>query len=513
MTEIIRTYEDLEALVKKNYVAPDLMLIKKAYDVAAKAHEGETRFTGHPFIIHPLAVAYKLAEMGFNLNMVAAGLLHDVIEDSEKFSVDDLRREFGDDITGLVDGVTKLKKIKYQGVERYVENMRKMFLAMASDVRVVFIKFADRLHNLQTLYARPIHKQERVSREVLEIYTPIANRLGMGEIKGEMEDLAFKYLYPKEYDWVQQIMNTKVRERGVQISHLIEKAEKILKNAQINSPQIHGRVKRLFSLYKKLQKHKKDINRVYDLIAVRIIVNDVEDCYAALGIIHQHWHPMPNRIKDYIAQPKPNGYRSLHTTVFCDDGSVAEIQIRTQEMHELAEYGVAAHWMYKETGRTPPKNLRWMEELVALQKELANKKDLLEQMEILKIDVFKDRIFVLTPQGDVIDLPEGATPIDFAFAVHTDVGNKCVAVEINGQIANLDTPLNSSDVVTIITDKNRRGPNPDWLKIAKTHHARECIRAAARRGVKSWLTAMIPKPSFGSRKNKKTQQPDNNKNS
>ncbi|MFH1253404.1 MAG: RelA/SpoT family protein [Candidatus Uhrbacteria bacterium] len=502
MVEIIRTYEDLEALIKKNYVTPDLTLVKKGYELASLAHEGETRFTGHPFITHPLAVAYKLAEMGFNLNMIVAGLLHDVIEDSEKFSVEDLRREFGDDITGLVDGVTKLKKIKYQGVERYVENMRKMFLAMASDVRVVFIKFADRLHNLQTLYARPAHKQERVARETLEIYAPIANRLGMGEVKGEMEDLSFKYLYPKEYDWTQQIMDTKVREKGVQISRLMTEVENALKTANISSPQIHGRVKRLFSLYKKLQKHKNDVNRIYDLIAIRVVVNDVEDCYATLGIIHQRWHPMPNRIKDYIAQPKPNGYQSLHTTIFCDDGEVAEFQIRTAEMHELSEYGVAAHWMYKETGRTPPKNLQWMEDLVAIQKQLAAKKDFLEQMEILKIDVFKDRIFLFTPQGDVIDLPEGATPVDFAFAVHTDLGNKCVAVEINDQIANLDTPLNSGDVVKIITDKNRRGPNPDWLKFAKTHHARECIKAATRRGMKSWLTAMIPKPQFGSKKRK-----------
>lgn len=503
MVEIVRTYEDLEALIKKNYLTPDLSLVKKGYETATRAHAGETRFSGQPFISHPLAVAYKLAEMGFNLNMVVAGLLHDVIEDSEKFFIEDLRREFGDDITGLVDGVTKLKKIRYQGVERYVENMRKMFLAMASDVRVVFIKFADRLHNLQTLYARPLHKQERVARETLEIYAPIANRLGMGEIKGDLEDLSFKYLFPKEHDWVQQIIDTKVREKGAQISRIIEETNEALKAADLPPAQIHGRVKRLFSLYKKLQKHNNDINRIYDLIAVRVIVNDVEDCYAALGLIHQRWHPMPNRIKDYIAQPKPNGYQSLHTTVFYEKGEVAEFQIRTQEMHELSEYGVAAHWMYKETGRTPPKNLRWMEDLVAIQKELASKKDFLEQMELLKIDTFKDRIFVFTPQGDVIDLPEGATPVDFAFAVHTDVGNKCVAVEINGQIANLDATLNSGDVAEIIIDKNRRGPNPDWLKFVKTHHAAECIRAAARRGMKSWLTAMIPKPGFRKKEDKK----------
>lgn len=506
MDEIIHTFEDLEALIKKNYVAPDLDFVRRAYVLAEKAHKNETRFTGHPFITHPLAVAFKLAEMGFNMNMVVAGLLHDAVEDTD-VTLEDVKREFGDDVAGLVDGVTKLKKIKYQGVERYVENMRRMFMAMASDVRVVFIKFADRLHNLQTLYARPLHKQERIARETMEIYAPIANRLGMGEMKGEMEDLSFKYLFPKEYDWVQQIMDTKVREKGAQISRIIDMADETMRAAEIIPLQIHGRVKRLYSLFQKLKKYDNDITKIHDLVAVRIVVNDVEDCYTTLGAIHQKWHPMPNRIKDYIAQPKPNGYRSLHTTVFCDDGETVEFQIRTQEMHELAEYGVAAHWRYKETGRLPPKNLRWMEEMVAIQKELENKKDFLEQMEVLKIDVFKDRIFVFTPQGDVIDLPENATPIDFAYAVHTNIGHKCVGARVNEQLVNLDSQLRSNDVVEIITEKNRRGPNPDWLKFAKTHHARQLIREATKKSMTHWLTAMMPKPSFGKKekKQKKTK--------
>jgi GTP pyrophosphokinase len=358
---------------------------------------------------------------------------------------------------------------------------------------VIFIKFADRLHNLQTLYARPGHKQERIARETLEIYAPIANRLGMGEIKGELEDLAFKYLFPKEHDWMLQIMETKVRERGAQISRLIDSSDRALRAAQIIPDQIHGRVKRLFSLYRKLKRYNNDLGKIHDLIAVRVIVKDVEDCYAALGLIHQEWHPVPNRIKDYIAQPKPNGYRSLHTTVFCGNGETAEFQIRTQEMHEFAEYGIAAHWRYKESGRLPPRNLRWMEEMVEIQKALENKKDFLEQMEVLKIDVFRDRIFTLTPQGDVIDLPEGATPIDFAYAVHTDVGHKCVAAKVNDQLVNLDAVLNSNDVVEIITDKNRRGPNPDWLKFTKTHHARELIKSATKKNMKNWFTAMMPK--------------------
>lgn len=509
MIEIIKTFEELEALIKKNYKAPNLDLLKNAYTFAAKAHEGEVRYTGHPYITHPLAVAYKLAEVGFSLNMIAAGLLHDSVEDSEKVSLNDLKQQFGEDIANLVDGVTKLKKIKYHGVERYVENMRRMFMAMANDVRVVFIKFADRLHNTQTLYARPQHKQERIAREVLEIYAPIANRLGMGEMKGELEDLAFKYLYPKEYDWVQQIMDTNIHEKGTVITRLMDNVEAILRQSDLTPVQVHGRVKRIYSLYRKLQRYNNDINKIHDLIAIRVVLPDVENCYAALGIVHQRWHPMPNRIKDYIAQPKPNGYQSLHTTIFDEGGGTAEIQIRTEEMHELAEFGVAAHWRYKDTGRTPPKNLRWMEEMVNIQKELADKKDFLEQLEVLKIDVFRDRIFVYTPQGDVIDLPDGATPVDFAFYVHSDIGNKCTASRVNDQIVNLDTPLKSGDVVEIIVDKNRRGPNPDWLKFAKTHHARERIREATRHGMKNWLTAMISKPDFvGKNKRKRTKQND-----
>lgn len=505
MIEIVHTFEDLERLIKNNYQQPNLTLVRRAFETAERAHRGETRFSGHPFISHPLAVAYKLAEMGFPASMIAAGLLHDVVEDTD-ITLEDLKRDFGKDVAGLIEGVTKLKKIKYHGVERYVENMRRMFMAMASDVRVIFIKFADRLHNLQTLYARPGHKQERIARETLEIYVPIANRLGMGEMKGEMEDLAFKYLFPKEHDWMVQIMETKVREKGAQISRLIDSADEILRSAGIVPSQIHGRVKRLFSLYRKLQRYNNDLSKIHDLVAVRVIVKDVEDCYAALGIIHQAWHPVPGRIKDYIAQPKPNGYCSLHTTIFCGNGETAEFQIRTEEMHELAEYGIAAHWRYKETGRQPPKNLRWMEEMVTIQKALDNKKDFLEQMEVLKIDVFKDRIFVLTPQGDVIDLPEGATPVDFAYAVHTDIGHKCVAARVNDQLVNLDTTLVSNDVVEIVTDKNRRGPNPDWLKFAKTHHARELIKSMAKKNIKHWLTAMISKPSFGKKEKKKEKK-------
>lgn len=489
--ETIRTYNELEDFVKTHYRNPDLLTLRNAFDVAEAAHAGKLRLTGQPVIIHPLAVAYKLAEMGLHLNVVSAGLLHDVVEDSP-VTIESLRDKFGSDIASLVESVTKLKHtVKYRGEERYAENMRRMFLAMASDVRVVFMKFADRLHNLKTLYGQPKHKQLRIARESLEIYAPIAGRLGMSDIKGELEDASFEYLYPKEFENVKRQMDIKIRERGAHVSRMIDQTEKMLGLSGLENFQVYGRVKRLYSLYKKLQRYDNDIEKIYDLIAVRVIVNDVEDCYATLGMIHQKFRPLPGRIKDYIAQPKPNGYQSLHTTIFADDKTICEFQIRTEEMHELAEYGVAAHWRYKEEGTQDLKNTRWMEELVRIQKELETKKNFLEQLEILKIDVFRDRIFVFTPKGDVIDLPEGATPIDFAYAIHTHIGNKCTSVRINDVIRNLDTVLHSGDIVEIITNKDRRGPNPDWLKYAKTRHARNKIKDATRSNMRRWLAGML----------------------
>jgi len=491
MMETMRTYQDLELLVKQHYKNPDLHLLRQAYDVAESAHQGEKRLTGEPFISHPLAVAFRLAEMGLHLNVVAAGLLHDVVEDTGT-TIKDLRELFGDDIASLVDSVTKLKHtVHYKGEERYAENMRKMFLAMASDVRVVFMKFADRLHNLQTLYAQPKHKQLRIARETLDIYAPIAGRLGMSEMKGELEDNAFAYLQPKEFERVKEIMDVKVREKGASVSRMIERTEKMIQASRIQDVQVHGRVKRLFSLYKKLARYEGDINRIYDLIAVRVIVSDVEECYAVLGMLHQHWRPLPGRIKDYIAQPKPNGYQSLHTTIFADEKDIVEFQIRTKEMHELSEYGIAAHWRYKEDGSPNTRHTKWMEDLIQIQKELENKKDFLEQLEIMKIDVFRDRIFVFTPNGDVIDLPEGATAIDFAYAIHTEIGDKCTSVMVNDVARNLDITLRSGDIVEIVTDKNRRGPNSDWLKFAKTRHARNKIRDATRKTVKGWFAEVL----------------------
>lgn len=498
MAEIIHTYEELVGLIRKNYRNPDLDLVRRAYEMAEAAHRGEKRLTGHPYVTHPLCVAFTLAQMGIHLNVVAAGLLHDVVEDTG-IEIEDLRKAFGADIASLVDSVTKLKKVKYEGVERYVENLRKMFLAMASDVRVVFIKFADRLHNLKTLYAQPKHKQDRIAREALEIYAPIAGRLGMAEMKGGLEDLSFAYLFPKEYEHVRSLMETKVRRQGAYVSRVIDVTEKLLLQSRIQTSQVHGRVKRLYSLYKKLKRYENDATKIYDIIAVRIVVQDVEECYTVLGILHNKWKPLPGRIKDYIAQPKPNGYQSLHTTVFADQGEIVEFQIRTQEMHELAEYGIAAHWRYKE-GSRGSKSLRWMEELANIQKELASKKDFLEQLEMMKIDAFKDRIFVFTPKGDVIELPEGGTPVDFAYSIHTQVGNQCVSARVNDLIRDLDSPLTSGDIVEIVTDKNRKSPNADWLKFVKTQHARNKIRDATRGKMKNWFSNVIHMKSHGEKK-------------
>ncbi len=490
MPEIVYSYQDLETLVKQNYKQPDLELLRRAFELAKQAHHDEYRLTGHPIITHPLAVAYRLAQMKLHLHVVAAGLLHDVVEDAD-ITIEDLRQQFGEDIATLVDSVTKLKKMKYQGVERYVENMRKMFLAVASDVRVIFMKFADRLHNLQTLYAMPKNKQKRIAEESLEIYAPIAGRLGMNEIKGELEDASFAYLDPKEYEHMRSIVEMKVREKGVFVSHVIHETEELLSQNAIMNASVYGRVKRFYSLHIKLQRYEGDLSKIYDLLAVRIVLQNVEECYVILGLLHQKWRPVSGRIKDYIAQPKPNGYQSLHTTVFTENGEVVEFQIRTREMHEIAEYGIAAHWRYKEGGDKPNKQLRWIEELVGIQKEIETKKDFLDQLEILKIDVFKDRIFVFTPKGDVIELPEGGTPVDFAYAIHTDIGNKCASAKINGKVVNLDAPLKSGDIIDIVTDKNRKSPNADWIKFCKTRHARQKIRDATRHTVKGWITHVL----------------------
>ncbi len=477
----------LKTISAKNKGA-DLELVKLCYDFANNAHKGQRRKSGEPYIIHPLAAATLLAEMEMHESIILAALLHDVPEDTN-VTLEDIEKNFGKDIETIVSGITKLGKLKYRGVERYIENLRKMFVAVANDVRVMIVKFADRLHNLQTLDSLPPKKQYRIALESLEIYAPIANRLGMGDMKGRLEDESFKYVYPKEYKWVKNLISEQFDEKEKYLRQIQRQIKKELEKESIPTLDIHGRTKRLYSLYKKLMKYDRNIDKIYDLVALRIIVPSVADCYAVLGIIHKVWRPLKGRIKDYIAQPKPNGYQSLHTTVFCTNGEIVEFQIRTQEMHDDAEYGIASHWHYDEQGsRIPSKRLQWIKELAEVQKDIMQR---LQDLEHLKIDVFQNRIFVFTPKGDVIDLPENATPIDFAYAIHTDVGNTCVGARVNDTMTPLSQPLKSGDLVDITTDKKRKGPSPDWIKFAKTNHARSCIKQHSKQNLASWLLNKI----------------------
>ncbi len=490
------TIDDLIATVSAYDNQADITNIRRAYAFAAEAHKDQKRASGLPYIIHPLATAMTLAQMKLPDTLIIAGLLHDVPEDTNR-TLEDINTEFGTEVATLVGGITKLGKIKYRGVERYIENLRKMFLAMAEDVRVVIIKFADRLHNLETLDSLPQKKQFRIALESLEIFAPIANRLGMGEMKGRLEDAAFKYVLPKEYEWTTNLAQTAIqRSEGYQ-----ERAINILKEdlaaAGLKPVDVHGRTKHLFSLYKKLIKNERNIARIYDIIAMRVIVNNIGDCYAALGVIHGRWTPLKGRIKDYISQPKPNGYRSLHTTVFCEDGEIVEFQIRTPEMHQNAEYGIAAHWSYDERKlnndlKNNDTQIDWVHQLADFQQDMSDKKNYLKALDDVKIDVFKDRIFVFTPEGDVIDLPEDSTPVDFAYAIHTDIGNTCTAAKVNDSNAPLDRPLKSGDMIEIITDKNRKGPNPDWIETAKTRHAKTKIRQFARSRIGDWIKGVFP---------------------
>jgi len=488
-------YRALAKRVAENDPQADLQLLERAYAFAKDAHKEQKRATGEPYIIHPIATAMTLAEMRLPAPIIAAGILHDVPEDTPK-TIEDIQKEFGDEIAKLVGGITKLGKIKYRGIERYIENLRKMFLAMAEDVRVVVIKFADRLHNLETLDAIPPKKQYRVALESLEIFAPIANRLGMGEMRGRLEDASFRYVLPKEYEWTQNLVERSERQKHGYLEKVMGMARDDFTGAELMNYEVHGRAKHLYSTYRKLLRHDRNIARIYDLMAIRVVVPTLADCYAALGVIHGRWTPLKGRIKDYIAQPKPNGYRSLHTTVFCENGEIVEFQIRTYDMHEEAEYGIAAHWAYNENDKTSQEKLDeridWVSQLADIQKEFQDKKTYLHSLEELKIDIFRDRIFVFTPQGDVLDLPEESTPVDFAYAIHTDIGNTCTAAKVNDEIATLDRTLNSGDMVDIVIDKNRKGPNPDWLKFVKTRHAKSKIRQYARAGIASWIKGALP---------------------
>lgn len=465
----------------------DLDMIKLAYEFAEEAHRGQTRKSGEPYITHPLAVAITLAKMGMDQATIIASLLHDVPEDTNTNLVE-IEKNFGTEVAKLVAGVSKLGVIKYRGIERYAENLRKMFVSMAEDIRIIIIKMADRLHNLTTLESLPPEKRTRIAQESLEIYAPIANRLGMGSIKGELETLAFPFVYPTEWEWMKRDVLPKIKIKLEYINRVIKIVESDLRKERIKIISIHGREKRPLSLYLKLIKphYNRDVSKLYDLVALRIIVPSVADCYQALGVVHKLWKPLPGRIKDYIAQPKPNGYQSLHSTVFCEEGMIVEFQIRTPDMHQQAEYGIASHWQYKEAtknnkrygdkGMPLPKKLKWVEDLVLWQKEIHDNQQYLKSLEI---DFFHNRIFVFTPNGDVIDLPEGATPVDFAYHVHSWIGDHCSGAKINNQITPLDAKLKNGDVVDIITDKNRKGPSRDWLQFVKTSAAKGKIRSGS----------------------------------
>ena len=450
--------------------------VKRAYQIASEAHKEQFRVSGEPYILHPLAVAQILAEMKIDTTTITASLLHDVVEDTV-MSLDDIKQIFGKEVAFLVDGVTKLSRLDYRTKEdQQLNSMRKMFLAMAKDVRVVVIKLADRLHNMRTLRYMRSDKQKRIAQETLEIFAPLAHRLGIFNIKWELEDLSFRYLEPdKYYDLVDQ-MKQKRHVREEIVNEAIEVLRKALENSHIKF-ELNGRPKHFYSIYKKMKKDNRDLSQVYDLYAIRVIVDTVQDCYGVLGIVHSLWKPLPYRFKDYIAMPKPNNYQSLHTTVIGTRGQPVEIQIRTWEMHHVAEYGVAAHWRYKEgttagNGNEFDEKMGWLRNLLEWQ-DTSNPK---EFVNALKLDAFSDEVFVFSPRGDVIDLPQGSIPIDFAYRIHTEVGHRCVGAKINGKIVPLDYELKNGDIVEIITSKTGK-PSLDWLKIVGSSESRSKIRS------------------------------------
>ena len=453
----------------------DVALVSHAYDYAERAHKSQKRYSGDPYFVHVAAVGYTLAEMGLDPKTISAGLLHDTVEDAH-VSEEDIEREFDKEIRFLVDGVTKLGKLKYRGAERHVESLRKLFVSTAKDLRVIIIKLADRLHNVSTLKFVPKEKQHRIALETLEIYAPIANRLSIGKLKGELEDYSFPYAYPEEYKKVTDMLKERSDDNAKKLEKFYRSIHVELAKDGIESIRGEFRVKRIYSLYKKLLRHKMDMDNIYDLSAIRVIVPTVADCYRALGIIHSQWRPLPGRIKDYIAFPKPNGYQSLHTTIFTGDGSFVEVQLRTEEMSRDAAYGVAAHFSYKEntdpTKAGVTRNLEWLKQMSNLQHSDPHS----DYLETLKTDFFGDRVFVFTPVGDVIDLPRGATPIDFAYAIHSDIGDHTSGALVNRKMVSLDTPLENGDITEIITKKNAK-PSKKWLEYAKTTIASRHIRS------------------------------------
>ena len=473
-------YQELIKSVKKYHPSTDISMIEKAYKVASEAHKDQKRKSGEPYIIHPLCVAIILADLELDKETIVAGLLHDAVEDTW-MTYEEVEKEFGSEVALLVDGVTKLGQLSYSKdkVEVQAENLRKMFLAMAKDIRVILIKLADRLHNMRTLqYMRP-EKQQEKARETMDIYAPIAMRLGISKIKVELDDLSLKYLKPDVYyDLVEKVALRKSA-REAFVNSIVKQVKQHMEDANIKA-QVDGRVKHFFSIYKKMVNQDKTIDQIYDLFAVRIIVDTVKDCYAALGVIHEMYKPIPGRFKDYIAMPKANMYQSLHTTLIGPNGQPFEIQIRTFEMHKTAEYGIAAHWKYKETsdgkkpGKSEEEKLNWLRQILEWQRDMSDNREFLN---LIKgdLDLFAEDVYCFTPQGDVKNLPNGSTPIDFAYAIHSAVGNKMVGARVNGKLVNIDYKIQNGDRIEILTSQNSKGPSRDWLNIVKSTQAKNKI--------------------------------------
>ncbi len=491
--------EDLLAQASTYLPADDIALIERAYEYAKESHHGQTRKSGEPYLIHPMATALILAELQLDATSIVASLLHDVPEDTENH-LDAVREEFGDEVAKLVDGVTKLSRIDWQVIEEsrrraqkqsagetnaWAENMRKMFLAMAEDVRVVLIKLADRLHNMRTLIYLPAARRRQIAQETMDIYAPLASRLGIWQIKWQLEDLSFRHLEPANYRQMASLLASRRDVREEYIARAVAMLREELHGAGI-AAEVNGRPKHIYSIYRKMQRRGVEFNQIYDLLAVRVLVNEVSECYAVLGVVHALWRPMPGQFDDYIAMPKESLYQSLHTTVIGPDGKPLEIQIRTHEMHRLAEYGVAAHWRYKEGSKRDARfeaKVAWLRQLLDWQKDVSG--GAVEFVESLKTDVFRDQVYVFTPGGEIKELPSGATPVDFAYRIHTDVGHRCAGAKVNGRLVALDTPLKNGDIVEIITTKAPKAPSRDWLNqslgYVRTAHARDKIRQYFRR--------------------------------